>query len=43
MKKKYEQIELNLLTFRDDIITASESGLVDGDETLYPTPDNWGE
>ena len=41
MKKKYEHIELNIYTFSSDVITTSQSGAVDGDETIYPIPDGW--
>ena len=42
MKKKYNEIEIEIYTFQDaDIITASISGSADGDETKYPILDGW--
>lgn len=42
--KKYDKIEIEIYNFEnDDIVTTSSSGVVDGEETLYPVPGDWGE
>jgi hypothetical protein len=43
MKKQYETIDITLYVLScGDVIRTSQQGEVDGDETLYPTPDGWG-
>lgn len=43
MKSRYEEIEIQVLTFVETDIVRTSSGKVDGDETQYPIPDGWGE
>ena len=43
MKSRYEEIEIQVLTFVKTDIVRTSSGKVDGDETQYPIPDGWGE
>ena len=38
--KKYYEVEIIIHKFEgEDILTVS--GMVDGDETIYPVPDGW--
>ncbi len=40
MKKKYDKVEIDVYTFKEEDIVRT-SGEVDGDETKYPIPDGW--
>lgn len=43
MKSRYEEIEIQILTFAEEDILTTSPGQVDGDETKYPVPGGWSE